>query len=756
MIIYMNRFAFKNSSFIIVSSAFIAGLLIFGFNSFAASNSSISFKKDSNKLFVITFKDPEGIAAFSLKPATGKPAYGGEIGGCPNLRVLDNVGFFEDPADFIPEMIAIITDCSGNEEELSIPPPKEGVTKSSVKKAKEEVRAPSSKPDEKGIAGGGAGDRAKVATEKKNIAEARKAEIKYPVRELGNCKNESSCKIYCEDTAHIKACVAFAEKNKLISKEEVEKGKKFIAVLDSGGGPGGCKSEIECRTYCEDSAKADECLAFAEKHGFMSEKELATNKKMLALVKSGETPGGCKSKVQCEIYCSSTDNIEICIDFAEKNNVMPPEELALAKKMLPLMKSGETPGGCKSKGQCESYCETSEHMRECIAFAEKTGVMPPEELEEAKKVLPYIEKGETPGGCKSKVQCETYCDAEGNFEECVAFGEKVGFISKQEAEAIKKAGGKGPGGCRSKEQCETFCEDPAHIEECIDFGVKAGFVTEEDAQIMRKTGGRGPGDCKSKVDCEEYCKDASHNEECTDFAVKAGFITPAQEDLMQQLGCTSQEECEAICGLPENKEKCQTMMGMIGGGTGGGMGTGGFSGPGGCKSREECETYCREHFEECKNFATPSAGGATGGGFPGGGTTGGQFPGSGDTGGVFPGGPGGCQSQEECEKFCRVEPEQCRNFGISAPLMAPSEQSQDIKNQYEEQYRRPYEQQYQQQFQQEYQLPSSEQQQYQIPNQIPEGFQVDCKLFEIAPSCSYLGSPGTQAYDLCKNCFPNK
>ena len=463
----MPHFIFKNQYLIIIASVFMVGLLILGFNSSAASNSSISFKKDSNKLFVITFKDPEGIAAFSFRPAaTGKPAYGGELGGCPKLRVLDNVGFFEDPADFTPEMVAIITDCSGNEEELSIPPPKEGVTKSSVKKAKEEVRVLVTKPEGKEIAGGGGGaDMAKVAAEKKDIAQARKAEIKYPVQELGNCKSESSCKTYCEDTAHIKACVAFAEKNELISKEEVEKGKKFIAILDSGGGPGGCKSETECQSHCEDSSKADECLAFAEKHGFMSEKELAQNKHMLALVKSGQTPGGCKSKVQCEVYCSSPDNIEVCIDFAEKNNVMLPEELALAKKFLPLMKSGETPGGCKSKGQCEAYCENSEHIRECIAFAEKTGFMPPEELEEAKKVLPFLEKGETPGGCKSKAQCETYCDAEGNFEECIAFGEKVGFISKEEAEAIKKAGGKGPGGCRSKEQCETFCEDPAHIEE---------------------------------------------------------------------------------------------------------------------------------------------------------------------------------------------------------------------------------------------------------------------------------------------------
>jgi len=34
--------------------------------------------------------------------------------------------------------------------------------------------------------------------------------------------------------------------------------------------------------------------------------------------------------------------------------------------------------------------------------------------------------------------------------------------------------------------------------------------------------------------------------------------------------------------------------------------------------------------------------------------------------------------------------------------------------------------------------------------------QVDCSQFSAAPYCSYVGAPGSQSYDACKQCFPNK
>ena len=35
-------------------------------------------------------------------------------------------------------------------------------------------------------------------------------------------------------------------------------------------------------------------------------------------------------------------------------------------------------------------------------------------------------------------------------------------------------------------------------------------------------------------------------------------------------------------------------------------------------------------------------------------------------------------------------------------------------------------------------------------------YQQYCSEFESTPSCSYVGAPGSESYDLCKQCFPDK
>ena len=87
-------------------------------------------------------------------------------------------------------------------------------------------------------------------------------DITYPIEELGGCASQQECKTYCDDLSNKDSCLAFAEKNGFISKEKVEQAKKMPA-----SGPGGCKSADECRTYCDNSDNEDECLAFAETYG---------------------------------------------------------------------------------------------------------------------------------------------------------------------------------------------------------------------------------------------------------------------------------------------------------------------------------------------------------------------------------------------------------------------------------------------------------------------------------------------------------
>ncbi|MBI2406326.1 MAG: hypothetical protein HYV25_01960 [Candidatus Harrisonbacteria bacterium] len=545
----------------------VAVVAIFGGILFAhaqrAAGASIEMKKDANGLFAVTIREPSGIQSVFFK-APGKSRYGGELGSCPTFRVVDNVTF-DDPADFTPQMDAILTDCAGNVKEFALPPPKGGATTAARVNAPETTAAPAATPAS--TVGGSA------AAVPKTPAAARggaTSAVTYPVPELGNCKNEKECKTYCDDTAHIDACVGFAEAHGLIGSAEAEKGKKFAAALHASATPGGCASEGACRTYCEGGEHLDECIAFGEQNGFLSGEELAMAKKMLPLIKSGTTPGGCKGKQACELYCGDPAHVDACLAFAETHGVIPPEELAQAKKMLPLIKQGATPGRCASKAQCEEYCSSGEHIDECIAFGEKYGVIPPEELATVKKVLPLMKAGKTPGQCKTKAACDAYCGVEGHMDECTAFAVEAGFIKPEEAEAIKKAGGKGPGGCKSKSDCEAYCKDQSHIDECLEFGVRAGFVTPEEADMARKVGSAGgPGGCRSREECEAYCTDQSHADECAAFAERTG-------------------------------------LGKPGGGGGAGGIPAGLGGPGGCASREACEAYCRTNPEACAGFSAPN------------------------------------------------------------------------------------------------------------------------------------------------------
>src|SRR6266850_7978828 len=88
-------------------------------------------------------------------------------------------------------------------------------------------------------------------------------EIIYPIFDLGSCHTKEECKIYCDDTLHIKACATFAEKNGLVNKKEREVAKKFAETLVTAGGPGGCRSKESCLLYCSVIKNRNECAAFA-------------------------------------------------------------------------------------------------------------------------------------------------------------------------------------------------------------------------------------------------------------------------------------------------------------------------------------------------------------------------------------------------------------------------------------------------------------------------------------------------------------
>ncbi|MCH8741843.1 hypothetical protein IH779_02995 [Patescibacteria group bacterium] len=162
-----------------------------------------------------------------------------------------------------------------------------------------------------------------------------------------------------------------------------------------------CESQTACEAYCELPGNMSACLDFGEAHNLISQEELEIARRMLA---AGETagPGGCQGFTQCNAYCNDISHIEECLAFGEKHDLIPPEELEKAKKVAAAIKQGITPPNCNNKAECEIYCSQPEHMEECIIFAEAAGLIPPDELEEVKKYLAAIQRGLEPLPCWRK------------------------------------------------------------------------------------------------------------------------------------------------------------------------------------------------------------------------------------------------------------------------------------------------------------------------------------------------------------------
>lgn len=306
----------------------------------------------------------------------------------------------------------------------------------------------------------------------------------------GGCSSLGGCKAYCSDESHHSECAAFAQEHGLKPPKDVEERNtkndvaqrdfngptsdrptvreesrpqidegKAEAVLAKNGGPGGCSTREECRTYCDDMAHINECLQFAKDNGLMSQEDLDRAK--LFLNRAG--PGGCKG-VACKAYCDDEAHTQECLDFAQKNGLMTQEDVDRAKVMM-----GSTgPGGCVGIA-CKTYCEDKSHADACMQFAVEKGFMKQEEASQRRGA--QMQAG--PGGCVGQA-CESYCEDPAHAEECRAFGKEHGITGGGDRGAGGPPPGtemRGPGGCTSQEQCEAFCKenrelcasyDPAH------------------------------------------------------------------------------------------------------------------------------------------------------------------------------------------------------------------------------------------------------------------------------------------------------
>lgn len=264
-------------------------------------------------------------------------------------------------------------------------------------------------------------------------AQTASSGVQFPVAELGNCKDKEACKAYCDDPKHIDVCVSFAEKNGLMSQDQLAEAKQVQAAIAKGVKPPACNGKKECDAYCEDSGHMKECIAFGEAAGFIKGKDLEDAKKVLIAVENGATPPACKGKKECDTYCSDRTHIEACMTFAQAAGLMTPEEAQNSEKMMIAIKKGVKPPNCRGREACDAFCAEPAHTEECINFS-------------------------------------------------IA----AGFMTEKEAEMAKKTGGKGPGECVGKDACDTFCGNPDNQQTCMNFAKDNGMISEEGAKRMEE------------------------------------------------------------------------------------------------------------------------------------------------------------------------------------------------------------------------------------------------------------------------------
>ena len=246
-------------------------------------------------------------------------------------------------------------------------------------------------------------------------------------------------------------------------------------------------------------------------------------------------------------------------------------------------------GNCSDLNACKTYCDDAVHFDACTQFGKAHGLVSDQDIKKGKQELSQqkdidreLSQGGGPGDCKSRDECKTYCQDSSHLQECLDFGQKHGLISQDDATRIKKSGfAGGPGGCKGSE-CRTYCNDPSHQKECFQFAKDNGLISKDEAdraeKFMRVSEQGGPGGCKGE-ECKTYCNDQSHQKECFQFAKDHDLISSEDE-----------EDFQVGEKLKDTIEKT--------------------GGPGGCKSEDECRSYCTNpsHVEECVAFASTHAG----------------------------------------------------------------------------------------------------------------------------------------------------
>lgn len=301
------------------------------------------------------------------------------------------------------------------------------------------------------------------------------ASIRYPISELGNCRNTQECRLYCQIPQNTPACWSYKQYIKATNVLGVTTSQtsnvKFKNIRFPVAELGNCASVSECKTYCAEEKNRQSCASFAKIKGLASKAE-TENVKINNVIRYAKKELNCDSRGTCLSLCAKEENREKCRLFTEKyhlgktqkaGNVISKQIIANAKSEL----------NCTDIDTCRNLCEQQENKQSCLRFARKHQIAN-ENIDQVPSspsaaILP----------CAKDTGCVSYCRE--NPADCKGYNEYLHNQQNQNqrmnltsqtristtSPTINTGDFIGPSGCKTEEECQSYCEK--HPNDCPSF-----------------------------------------------------------------------------------------------------------------------------------------------------------------------------------------------------------------------------------------------------------------------------------------------
>ncbi len=164
--------------------------------------------------------------------------------------------------------------------------------------------------------------------------------ITFPIAELENCTNATSCKTFCDNSKNHQSCTDFAKKHNLSDSSSSDEEILKLARVELG-----CSSYDSCMQFCEEENNMETCMDFAARHNLMQ--DAPQMKQQMSALKNLL---GCNSMKACMDFCNSPANMQKCMEVFKQAG-------------FSVEASYSGPGGCNSEQSCQAYCE--KNPKEC-------------------------------------------------------------------------------------------------------------------------------------------------------------------------------------------------------------------------------------------------------------------------------------------------------------------------------------------------------------------------------------------------------